>query len=605
MENYDINPTAVAATSLACGAIAIDPADPDRIYVGTGEGDANRLFPSAGITALPTYRGVGPLRSDDGGANWVNEPTATGSPALEGAASFQLAVDPGDRENVVGATSTGLYRRELINGIYQWVQKRSGVHSSAVVARAGGVTTFFAAAWGDKVYSSPDGNTWTAIGTGFPANTTRIGLAVQDNNPSVLYAMAANASFALMGVYRLDNQTGAWKTVGGVGNLLGSQGDYNLTITIDPNNVNIVCIGGQATSGSGAIYRGSVAPSGPNYVMTTTFIGAGVHADVHALCFAPADSNTLFACCDGGVYKTTTASAAATFESCNTGLATLCAEYIGQHPTEPAVMFVGLQDNGTARYTGEECWSHVNRGDGGYCVVNWNDPFKVLSYANGGVYRATDGGQDWSSWTYVPIAGWQTMCEPLVGTPMSGTAADADVVAFGAGYTVYLSTDFGVTWPTHLSITGGLILSLIFASATRFFVGTTGGCVYRCDGPTWVTMRIDNVVLIRCRSPRWYRTSRSNPPKSSRQSIYITFAGTGDYRHVWHFDGTTWQQRSGPSAGAATSLLDVVHNAIVVDPSNPATLYAGSDIGVWTSSDGGANWTVMDNGLPDAAVLDF
>jgi hypothetical protein len=607
MENYDIDPTAVAATSLACGAIAIDPADPDRVYVGTGEGDANRLFPMAGTTALPSYRGVGPLRSDDGGANWANEPTATGSPTLVGGAFFQLAVDPGDRENVVGATSAGLYRREWISGSYQWAQKRSGVHSSVVVARSGGTTTFFAGAWGDTVYSSPDGNTWTAVGTGFPAGATRIGLAVQNNNPNVLYAMVASASFALMGVYRLDNQTGAWKTVSGApAGVLGNQGDYDLAIAVDPNNVNVVCVAGQAVSGNGAIYRASVAPSGSNYAMTPTFIGTGVHADVHVLCYAPMDSNTLLAGCDGGVYKTTTASTTATFESCNTGLGILCAEYLGQHPTEPAVMFVGLQDNGTARYTGEECWSHINGGDGGYCVVNWNTPFKVLVYANGNVYRATDGGQDWGSWTVVtPPTTWQIMCEPLVGTPKSATLADADVVAFGAGNSLFVSSNFGTSWTSPITLAGGSIMSLIFASATRLFAGTTQGRVYRCDAPLWTPTRLDNLGATPLPLTALVSDIEVDPADSSLQSIYIAFAGTGDYRHVWHFDGATWQQRSGPSAGAATSLLDVVHNALIVDPNNPATLYAGSDIGVWTSSDGGVNWTVMDNGLPDAAVLDL
>jgi hypothetical protein len=43
-DSFDIDPTAFGATSLCCGAIAIDPAMPDRVYVGTGEGDVNDIF---------------------------------------------------------------------------------------------------------------------------------------------------------------------------------------------------------------------------------------------------------------------------------------------------------------------------------------------------------------------------------------------------------------------------------------------------------------------------------------------------------------------------------------------------------------------------------
>ena len=57
----------------------------------------------------------------------------------------------------------------------------------------------------------------------------RIGLAVQRNNPNVVYALVANSSDALLGVYRLDNLAGAWKNISGApSDVLGSQGDYDL-----------------------------------------------------------------------------------------------------------------------------------------------------------------------------------------------------------------------------------------------------------------------------------------------------------------------------------------------------------------------------------------
>lgn len=255
MDSFDVNPTAFAATSLACGAIAIDEADPDRVYVGTGEGDTNALFASRLVSALPSYRGVGPLRSDNGGGVWNVEPTAPGSPALAGNAFFALAVDPGDRERVVAATNIGLYRREPDgSGGYRWARTRTGIHSSVVVARTGTTTTFFAAAWGDKVYSSNDGATWTALGTGFPTGVARIGLAVRRSNPNVLYALVASTANELLGVYRLDNIAGSWRNVSGApAGLFGlgtsAQGQYDLTIAVDPNDVNRIFMGGSAIGG--------------------------------------------------------------------------------------------------------------------------------------------------------------------------------------------------------------------------------------------------------------------------------------------------------------------------------------------------------------------
>lgn len=614
MDDFDQDPTAFAATSLACGAIAIDPAAPDRVYVGTGEGDTNSIFNSRLVESLPTYRGVGPLRSDDGGATWANEPAASTSPTLAGSAFYQLAVDPADRENVVAATNVGLYHREPDgSGGYWWVQRRAGIHCSVVAARAAGVTTFFAAAWADAVYSSADGITWSAAGAAFPTGVSRIALAARTTSPNVLYAMTAAVetvtfSTALGGVYRLDGGSGPWKKISGAPSL-GAQCDYNLAIVVDPNDADVIYVGGQASGEGAALYRAHVSPSGAAYAMVPTLVGANVHADVHAVVYAPGDSDTLFVCCDGGVFKTATASASASFRSCNTGLATLCTEFIAQHPTEPAVMLAGLQDNGTARYTGEECWTSVNTGDGGYCAVNWNKPFEVLTYADGSVYRAIDGAQGWKSWSEVtPDGSWQILSEPLVGTPYNAFGPfEADTVALGVGNAVYVSGNFGKSWKAVATVTGGPIFAMAFASAVRLFVGTTQGSIFRLDddGSAWSSTRLDDASGGALPLTGLVTDIEVDLTDPTMQAIYVAFGGAGDYRHVWHFDGSAWEARSGPSAGAMSSLLDVSHNALVVDPNNPGTVYAGADIGVWATSDGGANWTLVENGLPDAAVLDL
>jgi hypothetical protein len=53
MEGFDLDPANFASASLACGAIAIDPMDPDRVYVGTGEGETYAIFSARIVSALP------------------------------------------------------------------------------------------------------------------------------------------------------------------------------------------------------------------------------------------------------------------------------------------------------------------------------------------------------------------------------------------------------------------------------------------------------------------------------------------------------------------------------------------------------------------------
>ena len=515
---------------------------------------------------------------------------------------------------MVGATTGGLYQRVASAGGVSWQRRRAGAHTAVVATQAAGVTTFYAAERGGAVYQSADGATWTAVGTGLPtANVGRIALGAQPDNPNVLYAVVANAGGGLLGVFRLDGGGGAWKGVSGTPNLLpGGQGDYDLCVAVDPSDANRLYLGGDRTTTSpfpGSIHRCRVSVSGSAYSMATTSIGTGAHADVHCLEFAPGDPNRLWTGTDGGCFLNQDPAGSGQFQPRNLGLSSLCTNYVGMSPSEPAVMFVGLQDNGTARSIGEELWRDVLFGDGGYCVVHPTDPFQALAYANGTVYRTSDGGMDWGDWTSVVAPPWGIMAEPLVGAPGSPR------VAFGAfsstfAAAIYVSDDFGQTWPATTSPTmtlppgSGGIFSMVFASPTRLFVGTTAGRVFRADlsGGAWTLTRVDNAAggplplagLVSDLAVDW--------SDATLQSVYLCLGGVGDPRHVWHFDGSAWQARSG---AGVSSLLDVEHNAIVVDPGNPTNVYVGADLGVWQSLDGGQSWAPLERGLPDAPVLDL
>lgn len=616
MDGFDLDPTNFASASLACGAIAIDPSDPDRVYVGTGEGDTYRLFGSRVVSSLPAYRGIGPIRTDDGGETWLTEPAAPGSPTLAGEAFFALAVDPGNRENVIAATTQGLYQRvSRTDGSHEWARRRNKVHSSVVVASSQGTTRFFAAEWGKGVFHSSDGVTWNSTGTGFPTtNVGRIALAVQPNEVSRIYAYVAADDGALLGVFRLDSTGGSWKKLTSVPPALpGEQGDYNLTIAIDPVDENVIYLGGDYANVDpfpGSVWRCTVESTSSGYrVAESRSIGTHAHADVHVLVHSPGDRNELWCGGDGGLFLNRDPRDTGEFASQNDGLSCLCCNFIGQHPTDPSILFTGLQDNGTARSSHGAVWNHVNYGDGGYCLVNWGDPDQVLVFANGTVYRSTDGGSTHESWSASWDFPWATMTQPIVGTPFDEeNPDDADYVAVGAGRQIFVSRNFAESWPMTIVLPSPSdnVFALAFASTERLFVGTTNGKVFVADrtGNNWSLTRLDDVSsgplglvgLITDVAVDW--------ADESLESAYVTFGGMGDPRRVWHFDGTAWENRSG-TGGPNNSLLDVEHNALVVDPGAPENLYVGADIGVWHSPDGGANWAPLQNGLPDAPVFDL
>jgi hypothetical protein len=331
---------------------------------------------------------------------------------------------------------------------------------------------------------------------------------------------------------------------------------------------------------------------------------------VHSLLHTPGDPNELWCTCDGGVFLNRDPQGSGKFASQNNGLACLCSNFFSQHPTDPNVLFVGLQDNGTARTDGGSIWTHVNSGDGGYCLINWASPDKVIVYANGNVYRSITGGKSEDSWPQVWQFNWATMTEPIVGTPYNpAQPADADLVALGAGRLVFISTDFAATWQAGMTVPlptdAGNIFALKFASPERLFIGTTNGRVFRADRAAnkWTLSRLDDVAAAPLGLSGLISDIEVDWADATLASIYVAFGGRGDRRRVWRFDGARWEARSGPAGG--NNLLDIEHNAIVVDRAAPSHLYVAADLGVWESADAGQSWTVMRDGLPEAAVFDL
>jgi len=621
MDAFDVDPTNFASTSLACGAIAVDPDHPDRIYVGTGEGDTHGMFDDRIVHALPAHRGIGPIRSDDGGTTWVLENSAAGSANLAGKAFYALAIDPTNHEHVIAATTEGLYERVIAaNGTPEWVRRRPGIHTS-VIATAG-APHFYAAEAGVGVFKSADGRTWSAIATGFPtAHVGRIALAAKRSAAKFVYAFVAQPKpiGTLNAVCRFDIATSKWSLLTNVPNVLSanqgrSQGDYDLAIAVDPDDENIIYLGGNSLTTSpfpASIWRCVVAANGS---ITATSIGKEAHADVHVLTHTPGDSNALWTGCDGGVFLNRNPRGNGVFASRNNGLSCLCSNFVAQHPTDPSILFCGLQDNGTARTHGSPAWEHVMGGDGGYCAVNWADPQQVLVSMNGQILRSSDGGTTWRE----KVFDFFLMTYPLATLPRNPAkpaeakivaAAVVEVVNHAAVASIFLSTDFGSpnSWKRILQIPGIEIYSLAFATPDRLFAGATDGSkVFRVDrvnATTWKSTRIDNVAAGPIGVIGPISDVAVDPAVPQRNAIYVALGGTGDFRHVWRFDGTRWEARSG--AAGADNLIDVEHNALAIDANAPQNLYAGADIGVWQSADSGMTWTPLSNGLPDAPVFDL
>ncbi len=66
--------------------------------------------------------------------------------------------------------------------------------------------------------------------------------------------------------------------------------------------------------------------------------------------------------------------------------------------------------------------------------------------------------------------------------------------------------------------------------------------------------------------------------------------------------GVTWNPSDGSNVAA---IPDTPVFRLLVNPYNPSTLYLGSDLGVFVSTDGGANWGHDPNEFSNVVVMDL
>jgi len=654
---------AVGALALVAGETAAE----DTLYVGSGEAITAGTNPTGGpmfgVGPIVSTDGGENWQTEpgSGGASLVGsgffdlavdpaEPTRVLGATLAGL--FLREPDP---------LSVGDYRWRHV--ILPGIDPATAVTSVVVAQAPGSGSTFYAGCFDGPVFRSDDGGeTWSPLPPLPPAVSGRVRLAVEKHSPEVVYLFSADFS-----LYRFVSGVGSWVFVrqlepGFTGSsaqqVANVNGSWNLAIAVEPGNVNRVYLGGGASKVDGngwlntnfasfdaSIFRCDV-DTNPSEPGTLHYIGGGVHADVHAIVFPPDDPQNMWVGCDGGVFHSTNPPgddggllANSTvprfyFEAKNTGLQTLMMHHLGQHPTEEAVLFSGTQDNGCLRFTGEAAWLHVHNGDCGWVVINPEDPYKVLaglqfdSENATPLLRRSNFGGNLGSFGAPINAPTDVSLNTLFYYPLGGPppgAGSPGTVAFGS-VQPWISENFGRDW--HTVPTGdpdsdelvGPILAMTFASADRFYVGTYSTPsrfpemgIYRFDraGSSFQRTRLDQqyfpVVGLTDLLP--FDGSVTDIAidwdDPSGRSIYVTFSGHGDFGHVWHYGGSNWQRRDGGNPGQPGSLLDVAHNAIVVDPEDPQTVYVGADIGVWRSRDGGQSWAPFEDGLPDAAVIDL
>ncbi len=291
--------------SLSIGAMVLDPSDPDRIYVGTGE-----VNPGGGSVA---YGGTGLYRSDDQGASWI----ALG---LEDTGSIaRIVVDPTNPDRIFVAANGHHWQTSQERGVYRsedggdsWERVLFTAEDTGcidIVQRADNPNVLVAAMWQHlrqpdaysyggsncAVYRSNDGgDTWTQLGGGLPSPNSqsgRIGLAICQNQPQYMCAVYADKTGYFDGLYRSSDGGASWTRTndGYLSDVFASYGWWFGNVRIHPENPEVIFVLGlwfaRSTNG-GASYSDA---------------SGSMHVDHHGMAFGSGTSPVMYEGNDGGV----------------------------------------------------------------------------------------------------------------------------------------------------------------------------------------------------------------------------------------------------------------------------------------------------------------
>jgi hypothetical protein len=154
----------------------------------------------------------------------------------------------------------------------------------------------------------------------------------------------------------------------------------------------------------------------------------------------------------------------------------------------------------------------------------------------------------------------------------------------------------------------GCITALAFAASDptcgTYAFATGDGRLQRTvnAGTTWDDLDANNGV------PGRFVTDLAFAPTDANV-LYATLSGLdeGTPGQPGHVFKTTNALAAAPLWIDVSPPVDEPINAIAVDPVDSQIVYAGADMGVWKSTDGGGTWTHMgpENGMPNVAVFDL
>jgi len=614
------------------GAITVAPSDPNVIYVGSGEADLREDW---------TY-GDGMYRSTDAGETW----SALGLTDARHIA--RIVVDPRNPDRVFVAALGHASGKNAMRGVYRssdggksWQRVLYSDDSTGAIDIAmdpGNSRIAYAALWhmqrtpwgftagnGSLWKTTDGGDTWRDISrnAGIPKNPLgRIGITVSPANPQRVYAtIECPPEDSTGGIFRSDDGGATWQRTSGDQRWMVRPWYYSV-VTADPSDTNTVFLMNLSTwksTDGGRTFSRIRLP----------------HGDTHALWIDPADSRRMISGNDGGA--TISFDGGGTWSSIM-NQPTAQFYHVTTDDQWPYRIYGAQQDNTTVSIVSRSDdgvitpsdWNSVGGGESGYIAPKPGDPNIVIAGTYTGTLTRYDvrtkQTKDISVWLN-NYDGWASRDVPnrfQWTFPILYSKHDPRVL-YVAANRIFRSTNDGDSWepispdltlhdPKTLVAAGGPITydmtgtewyATVFAlaesplNADVLWAGSDDGLIHitRDRGKTWTN--VTPPTLAKFTRVSIIEASHFDPATAYVAANRYQLDDFKPYLLKTTDFGKTWTTITrGIPDGAYT-------RAIREDPVRRGLLFAGTETGIYYSTNDGALWEPLQLNLPRASVRDI